>query len=855
MEQHMKRFLTSIFVLPAILLIAAVGSYGQAGTTAPSGPIATNTSLAPVGTMQPTQDGSISDVTGDGPIHMPDLIGRSLDYATNIWDEDEPLPHIRVEYLSAGPNLIVVRQQPAPGTLIVPGDTTIVFTLGHGPVVRPRPSPTPLPHLNSMAAVQGQATLLRSPYVQNLTTTSVTIVWTTVADGASEVDYGLSDYSLIAPATSTFFTTPAAAPYDQYYVHQAGLSGLTADTVYQYKIFTNSADLTPSGSVTFRTAKLATTNHLRFAVFGDSGYGNQYQKDVATRLLQVQPDLVLHQGDIVYSEASYDLFETRFFQIYKDLLKSVWLAPAMGNHDVLYNNGKSFTDVFVNPPNATSPAERELYYTFDYGNAHFVILNNYFAMNTVGSAQYNWLKNDLATSNQFWKFVVFHQPAYASDSNQQPHDDANTVKNLVPLFEQYNVDIVFSGHWHYYERMYPLKGGKVSTVDAGGVVYMVTGGGGAPLVSIGTGTLNPRTAAKVQKYHLTMIDINGCSLQLSAVQKVSGTGDTFDPSDIFDTYTIDRCSGPTATPTNTPTRTPTPTNTLTATPTNTATPTFTATATFTPTNTATPTDTSTPTPTFTPTDTSTLGPSPTPTDTPIASATFTPTDTPTASATFTPTGTSTATFTPSPTSAVSDVIFANGFESGNLSAWTSSSTNAGNLSVSPNAALVGSYGLQAVFTNTTAMYVRDDSPNAEPRYRARFYFNPNSIAMATGDYVYLLQGQDASNKVLLFIQFNRSSTGYQLRARAYDSVLANYVNTPYINISNAVHSVEVDWGNDGHLTFWIDGVQQGSLTGLNNSIYVMESVRLGAPFMAGTAISGTYYLDAFESHRQTYIGP
>ncbi len=177
------------------------------------------------------------------------------------------------------------------------------------------------------------------------------------------------------------------------------------------------------------------------------------------------------------------------------------------------------------------------------------------------------------------------------------------------------------------------------------------------------------------------------------------------------------------------------------------------------------------------------------------------------------------------------------------------------MSVSPNAALVGSYGLQAVFTNTTAMYVRDDSPNAEPRYRARFYFNPNSIAMATGDYVYLLQSQDASNKVLLFIQFNRSSTGYQLRARAYDSVLANYVNTPYINISNAVHSVEVDWGNDGHLTFWIDGVQQGSLTGLNNSIYVMESVRLGAPFMAGTAISGTYYLDAFESHRQTYIGP
>src|SRR5260221_6246208 len=127
--------------------------------------------------------------------------------------------------------------------------------------------------------------------------------------------------------------------------------------------------------------------------------------------------------------------------------------------------------------------------------------------------------------------------------------------------------------------------------------------------------------------------------------------------------------------------------------------------------------------------------------------------------------------------AATDLIFADDFESGNFSAWSSNSTNAGNLSVSTNAALNGSHGMQASLTtaNTTPMYVRDDSPNAEPRYRARFYFNPSSIAMATGDYAYLLQGHDTSNKVILFIQFNRSSVGYQLRARAYDSVLANYL--------------------------------------------------------------------------------
>src|SRR5574341_510906 len=249
-------------------------------------PSATSTPAQPIGGAEvPAQ-------TDGQPIHMPDLLGQSLDYATSIWDADEPLPQIVVERLSSAPNLVVVGQSPAAGTLISPGQTRIVLTLGSGPVVRPAPSPTPLPRVKSFAQALGQATLLRAPYVQNLKTTEATIVWTTVEDGASEVQYGIGAYNLIAPATSTFFTTPAAAPYDQYYVHEATLSGLTPDTLFQYKIFTNGADLTPGGSVTFRSGKPPTADHFRFAALGDSGDGSQSQKDVATRLLQVQPDLV-----------------------------------------------------------------------------------------------------------------------------------------------------------------------------------------------------------------------------------------------------------------------------------------------------------------------------------------------------------------------------------------------------------------------------------------------------------------------------------------------------------------------------------------------------------------------------------
>ena len=176
-------------------------------------------------------------------------------------------------------------------------------------------------------------------------------------------------------------------------------------------------------------------------------------------------------------------------------------------------------------------------------------------------------------------------------------------------------------------------------------------------------------------------------------------------------------------------------------------------------------------------------------------------------------------------------------------------TNNGNLSVSSSAALSGSYGLRSTFTNTTGMYARDDSPNAETRYRARFSFHPNSITMANGDYVYLLQGFSTSKTNILMVQFYRNAAGYQLRVRAYDSILANWVNTPYVVISDAAHTVDVDWGNDGHLTFWVDGVQQSSLTGINNSSYMMDSVRLGAPYISASGMSGSFYLDDFEARR------
>ncbi|HLF73879.1 MAG TPA: right-handed parallel beta-helix repeat-containing protein, partial [Anaerolineales bacterium] len=177
-----------------------------------------------------------------------------------------------------------------------------------------------------------------------------------------------------------------------------------------------------------------------------------------------------------------------------------------------------------------------------------------------------------------------------------------------------------------------------------------------------------------------------------------------------------------------------------------------------------------------------LGPSPTSTDTPTATPSSTPTNT----------ATPTATATPSQTPGSSDLIFADGFESGNLSAWSSSSTDAGDLSVSANAALVGSYGLQAVIDDTTAIFLTDDRPVAEPNYRARFHFNPNSLTMASGEAHFLFKGFAGTGTEVLRVDFRFYNGAYQLRAGLLsDGTTWTYTN--WVTISDAPHAIELDW--------------------------------------------------------------
>ena len=212
--------------------------------------------------------------------------------------------------------------------------------------------------------------------------------------------------------------------------------------------------------------------------------------------------------------------------------------------------------------------------------------------------------------------------------------------------------------------------------------------------------------------------------------------------------------------------------------------------------------------------------------------------------------------TPTPTSGpLPDLIFADGFESGNFSAW--SSAVGSDLSVSSAAALVGTRGMQALINDNTAIYLVDERPASEARYRARFYFDPNSISMASSDNHFIFYGYSGTSKIVTRIQFRfTSKAGYQVRAQVINNS-SSWTNSAWLSINDAPHALEIDWqaAASGGLTFWIDGVQRAALTGIPTSNYRIERVRLGAVNGIDSGTRGTYYFDAFESRRQSYIGP
>jgi hypothetical protein len=217
---------------------------------------------------------------------------------------------------------------------------------------------------------------------------------------------------------------------------------------------------------------------------------------------------------------------------------------------------------------------------------------------------------------------------------------------------------------------------------------------------------------------------------------------------------------------------------------------------------------------------------------------------------------------PAPTNTpATDLIFTDGFESGNMANWSTSTIDGGDLNVRAGAMLVGTNSLQAVLDDNNSIFLTDNQPEAERRYRARFYFDPNSISMANGNAHFILYGYSGVSPIVLRVEFRRFNHTYQLRA----GILSDadiWSDTSWVTITDASHFIELDWraatpagANNGGLTLWIDGIQQANLIGVDNDSHRIDRVRWGTVAGVDNKTRGAYYFDAFASRRTSYIGP
>jgi predicted MPP superfamily phosphohydrolase len=194
---------------------------------------------------------------------------------------------------------------------------------------------------------------------------------------------------------------------------------------------------------------------LKFAVIGDTGTGDQHQYAVAEKLIgfrnQFKYEFLVMLGDNTYGGESAKDFENRFEKPYKPLLDAgLKFYAALGNHDTpnqryykLFNMGG------------------QQYYTFrpKLGVRFFALDSNY-----MNPQQLQWLEKELAASGSDWKIAFFHHPLYSSGGTHG--SDLALRDQLEPLFLKYNVNVVLSGHDHFYERIKPQKG----------IQYFVVGG-------------------------------------------------------------------------------------------------------------------------------------------------------------------------------------------------------------------------------------------------------------------------------------------------------------------------------------------------------------------------------------------
>ena len=243
----------------------------------------------------------------------------------------------------------------------------------------------------------------------------------------------------------------------------------------------------------------------RFAVIGDSGTGGGAQMKVAERIAAVHKiypfEFTLMLGDNLYGGEGAGDYRRKFEEPYKPLLDAgVKFYAALGNHD-------DPTQAFYKPFNMNG----ERFYSFKgpKGGVRFFALDS----NYMSKEQLAWLEKDLGASGSDWKVAFFHHPIYSSGDK---HGSDETLRGLIePLFLKYGVDVVFTGHEHFYERLKPQKG----------ITYFVSGSA-AKLRKGNIGTSGMTAKGFDRGYTFMVIEIAGDEMYFQTIESDGKTIDS-----------------------------------------------------------------------------------------------------------------------------------------------------------------------------------------------------------------------------------------------------------------------------------------------------------------------------------------
>jgi hypothetical protein len=356
---------------------------------------------------------------------------------------------------------------------------------------------------SAVAAEDTTAALLiiKGPYLQWPTQNSMTIMWETNIETTSRVTI-LDTKRLHAHGRPPGHTARLSTIKDSdrlieddswTTLHEVTVTGLSPGTDYNYRVSSRdrSRRTVKSDEFSLRTA-VEKDAPFSFGITSETGGSGQpqYNIPIFREMSLLRPDFVLLVGDMVQNGLEYGDWEKFLFAPGKELFVNTPFYLCMGNHEMLPKAGNMVDESpwfnkFMSYP------EPERYYSFDYGNSHFVAVDSITAVDyrmtddgdispvlrersdglRPGSAQYEFLVNDLKLSNAAWKFVFFHYSPYVSADYE-----VQAMRELCPVFEKYGVDFVITSHTIVYERSHPIRKNRIDLNK--GTVYLVVGGAG-----------------------------------------------------------------------------------------------------------------------------------------------------------------------------------------------------------------------------------------------------------------------------------------------------------------------------------------------------------------------------------------